>query len=88
MGTHLAERPTQVRRPWRTVVRTVFQMIVTGASATPLVLEAVYQRDASDLGGAAAVALGVSAAITRVMALPAVEAFLRRFVPFLAADPK
>ena len=33
-----------------------------------------------------AVPLGVAAAVAKVMALPQVEAFLRRFLPFLAAD--
>lgn len=87
MPDHVATTATQVRRPWRTVTRTVFQMVVTGAAATPLVLQAVYQRDPAELGGAAGIALAAATGITRVMALPAVEDFLRRFVPFLAADP-
>lgn len=79
--------PTQVRMPWRTVARTLFQMVVTGAAATPLILQAVYQRDPQTLTGAGALALTVAGAITRVMALPVVEDFLRRYVPALAASP-
>lgn len=35
--------------------------------------------------GAAAIGLAVAGAITRIMALPGVERFFRRFLPFLTA---
>lgn len=74
------EQTTQSEHPWKATLRTVFQMLVGLAAIIPLV--------ADDLGASAPWALavvGVSAAITRVMALPAVEAFLEAHVPFLAA---
>lgn len=77
--------PTQVRRPWRATARTVFAGIVAFAALLPFIVEAsglepeVYPW----LGGI----LAVAAAVTRIMALPQVEAFLTRFVPWLAADP-
>lgn len=87
MGTNLAQ-PTQVRRPWRSTVRTVFQAVVAGAAVAPAVYSAATNHNADAATGWAAGGLALAAAITRVMALPAVEAFLQRFVPFLAAQPK
>jgi hypothetical protein len=83
--TESVPETTQVRAPWRTVVRTVFQIVPAVAILVPIVLEAVANGDPSSLGAWAAVAVTVSATVTRVMALPAVEEFLRRFVPWLAA---
>lgn len=77
--------PTQVRRPWRATVRTVFAGLVAFAALLPFIIDAtkldpqVYPW----LAGALAIAGGV----TRVMALPQVEVFLRRFLPLLAAAP-
>lgn len=77
--------PTQVRRPWRSTARTVFQALVALAVLFPVLVEtAGLDPDSLPwLAGALAVAGGVA----RVMADPRVEAFLRRFVPFLAAAP-
>lgn len=83
-----AENTTQVQHPWRASLRTAFAVVVALALLAKPVLDAVSASgDGSDLGGWAVAVLGVAAAITRVMALPAVEAFLVRFVPWLAADP-
>lgn len=76
--------PTQVRRPWRATTRTVLAATIALAAMLPLIV------DASGLDGTAAPvagALAIAGAITRVMALPSVEVFLRRFLPWLAADP-
>lgn len=77
---------TQVQNSWRTVVRTAVQVIVGLAALTPFVLNAVSSGDPASLGPGAAVALTVSGVITKVMALPQVEAFISRFLPWLAAD--
>lgn len=79
--------PTQVRRPWRATVRTVFQGAIALATLLPFVASGIYD-DGENVPAAVVQVLAVSAAITRVMALPQVEAFLSRFVPFLAATPK
>lgn len=76
---------TQVRRPWRATVRTVFQLLVGLAAMLPLLADAAGLEETTPV---LAGALAVSAAVTRVMALPAVEAFLESFVPFLAASPR
>ncbi|MDI6911496.1 hypothetical protein [Nocardioides sp.] len=83
-----AVTPTQVRRPWRSTIRTVFQAAVAAAAAAPLVYQAATQDSPELATGAAGAFLAVSAGVTRVMALPVTERFLRRFLPFLAAAPK
>lgn len=85
----VAVEPTQVRRPWRATARTVFQALIALAALAPLVAAAVEEATGYDLEGVPfiVVALAASAAVTRVMAVPQVNAFLARFVPFLAAAP-
>ena len=78
---------TQTRHPWRATVRTVLQAVVGLAAMAPLIYGAIAQGDPEAATGWVATALAISAAITRVMALPQVEAFLRAYLPWLAADP-
>jgi hypothetical protein len=86
-GVLVGVNPTQVRRPWRSTIRTVFQGLVALATLLPFVVSGVYSSEA-DYPAVVVQVLAVSGAITRVMALPQVEVFLRRFAPFLAAAPK
>lgn len=76
---------TQVRRPWRSTFRTAVQFAVGLAPMLPVIVSA---SGIEQTGGAVGVALGISAGVTRVMNLPAVEVFLQKFVPWLAAAPK
>lgn len=76
---------TQVRRPWRSTIRTVFQIAVGLAPMLPAIVHASGVDDTAAPVGAA---LAISGGVTRVMAMPAVEAFLQRFLPWLAAAPK
>lgn len=78
--------PTQVRRPWRATFRTAFAGVIGFAALLPFIVEATG-LDPEVYPWLAGV-LAIAAAVTRVMALPQVEAFLQRFVPFLAATPK
>lgn len=77
--------PTQVRRPWRATARTAFQAFVALCVMFPILVET------ADLDPKAfpwlAVPLGVAAVVAKIMALPAVNTFLARFIPFLAAAP-
>lgn len=82
-GGPVEPTPTQVRRPWRSTARTIFQATVALAAMWGLIVQAAGLPDWAWVGVSVAVAGG----ITRVMALPAVEAWLRRFLPFLAAAP-
>lgn len=79
-----APTPTQVARPWRATVRTAFAVVVALAAMLPLLVDAA---GVDETAGPVAGALAISAAVTRILALPAVETFLARFVPWLAADP-
>jgi hypothetical protein len=85
-----AVQPTQVRRPWRTTARSVFQALVGLAVIAPLIAAAVEEATGYDLEGVPFIAavLAGAAAVARVMAVPGVEDWLRRFLPFLAAAPK
>lgn len=76
---------TQSAHPWKAVLRTAFAAIVALAALASPIYEAIAQADAASATGWAAAALGIAGAITRVLALPAVESFLRTFLPFLAA---
>jgi hypothetical protein len=75
---------TQVRRPWRSTVRTAFQVLLGVVPMVPLIVDASGVDKAAP---AVAGALAISSGAARVMALPAVELFLQRFVPWLAAAP-
>jgi hypothetical protein len=77
--------PTQVARPWRATVRTVFQALVALAVMAPILVEAAGVDPAAIPWLAGVLAL--CGAVARVMALPVVEEFLGRFIPWLAADP-
>lgn len=78
-----AVTPTQMRRPWRSTARTVFQATVSLAAMWGLIIVTLNLPDWAWVGTSVAVAGG----ITRVMAIPTVEVWLRRFLPFLAAAP-
>lgn len=77
-------QPTQVEHPFRTTLRTVFQGAVAFAAMWGLIVEAAGLP--ADWRWVS-VSLVVTGAITRVMAVPQVEAWLARFIPWLAADP-
>ena len=82
MPEHAA--PTQIRYPSRATIRTAFQIVVALAAMFPLLVNA-SGLDAT--AGWLVLAAGIAAGITRIMALPVVEAFLQRYVPWLAARP-
>lgn len=78
-------RATQTRYPWRATLRTAFAVVVGLAAAMPAIVAASGVPETS---GAVAIVVGVSGALTRILALPQVDALLRTFVPWLAAEPK
>ena len=84
MSKHLA---TQINHPSRAVIRTIFQALVGLCALAPVVYAAASQHDPAVATGAAAGALAVTGAVTRIMALPGVDAWLRAYVPWLAAAP-
>lgn len=82
MGEHSnPPDPTQVRYPWKTVARTLFQLLAGFAAALPVITAGL--PDAAWLS----TALAVSGLVTRAMASPAVNELLARYLPWLAAEP-
>jgi len=75
--------PTQVRHPWRATARTIFAALVAFASMWGLIVEALHLDPSWQW---VAIATAIAGGITRLMAIPAVEVFLRRFLPWLAAS--
>ena len=82
--TPAAVAPSQVRHPGRAVARTVFQVAVGLAAATP---ELVALSGVPQTVSAVSVGLAVAATVTRVMAIPAVDAALQQWMPWLSAEP-
>ena len=78
------EATTQEQYPWRTVVRTIFQAVVGFASMWALIVGALGLDETLPW---VAASLAVTGGITRVMAIPEVNAWLARWVPWLAAEP-
>jgi len=78
-------QPTQVQYPWRSTARTGFQVLVAGAAVWGLAIEAAGVDQANTV---IAVTVTAAAGVNRVMALPAVNDFIARFVPWLAAEPR
>ena len=75
---------TQVKHPWRATVRTIFAALIGLIPLLPFI---------ADAAGLAAVpwavgVLAIAGAITRVLALPGVEAWLRKYFSWLSAEPK
>lgn len=77
---------TQTKHPWRTTVRSLFQFIVPLAALAPFIVTAINDGNDGAATGLTAGVLAVSGAITRVMALPQVNDFLARWVPWLSAE--
>jgi len=85
--------PTQVTFPRRAAIRTAFQAFVGFCGLVPVIVAALLLGvDLTTAPGwlvsGIGVVIGVSAGVTRVMALPSVNDLIARFLPWLAAEPK
>jgi hypothetical protein len=76
--------PTQVQHPWRATVRTVFALVVALASLLPY----VFAEANVPTEGVVAQVLLVASGVTRVMAMPAVQALVAEYLPWLSATPR
>jgi len=76
--------PTQSQHPWRATVRTVF--------AATIALVVILPAVADELGISqlkwVALAVGVAGAVTRVLAMPQVNEWLKEYLPGLSATPR
>lgn len=84
MANHEATT-TQSAHPWRATVRTIFAAVIALSALAPLIYSAAAQQSPELATGAVGGVLVAAGAITRIMAIPGVEAFLQRFLPFLSA---
>lgn len=75
--------PTQTQHPWRATLRTVVAGVLGLLSLLPVIVAAGHLEAVPGV----AQALAVSAAVTRILAIPGVDAWLRRYLPWLAAQP-
>lgn len=78
-----ASAPTQTRHPWRATARTALAGVLGAVSLLPTVAITA----GVDTVPAVAQAVVVAGAVTRVMALPAVDGWLRTYLPWLATTP-
>lgn len=97
MGDHSATI-TQAANPGRATLRTAVQVGIPAFLALLIILPQIIQEVVDGFGqhlpdgfrlwlaGLAAVITAASATITRVMAIPGVIDWTRRFLPFLAPD--
>jgi hypothetical protein len=75
--------PTQSRYPWRATARTLLAAALALASLAPTIALTAHIQTVP----AVAQVLVVAGTITRVLAIPAVDGWLRRFAPWLATTP-
>lgn len=84
----MSRTSTQVQFSWRATLRTIIQTIVGFAPLAPVIYHAIYAHDPAQATGFSAAALAITGAITRVMAIPAVDDFITKFLPWLAPQSK
>lgn len=90
--------PTQVANPNRTSWRTFVQALISGLIALNVALPAIQAWLSAPpfdtafppvvyafVNGAAVVLAGVALGVTRLMAIPAVDAWINKYLPWLAA---
>ena len=70
----------------RRTIRTTFQALIGLCALVPLLIVAIGDDSPPGVAAAMAAALAVSTAVTRVMAIPAVDAWIWRFLPWLSMD--
>ena len=86
MGAHEAETTSQTKYPWRATARTALAFITGAALSAPVLYTAVTNESPEAATGAGLMALTISAAVTRVMAVPFVNEWLGKLG--LSAEPK
>lgn len=75
--------PSQVAHPWRAAVRTV---ITAGIALIPILPQIADVANVDEIPAVARF-LATTLVIQRVITLPAVEQWFKRYVPWLAAEP-
>lgn len=76
---------TQTAYPWRAVARTLVAFLI---AILPSVAAALADASVETQSGALLVGAGLAATVTKVLAEPAVDAVLKKYIPALATAPK
>lgn len=74
--------PTQSQHPWRATVRTIAAAVIAFALLAPAIAAELGVDSVPWVAGF----LTAIGAVTRVMAIPGVVAWVRKYAPFLAPD--
>lgn len=77
--------PTQTRHPWKATLRTALAGIIGAATVIPEII-AVAHPSSGELAAIGGQAVAVSALITRIIAIPRINALLTKIG--LGAEPK
>lgn len=77
--------PTQVKYSWKSTTRTVFQGFVGIAVMWVIIIEAAGIDKNIPIVASTLVFMGGTA---KVMSLPQVNAWIEKFIPWLAPEPK
>jgi len=75
-------QPTQVRHPWRATLRSVVAFALALLSLLPTIAAVGHV----DTVAWVAQVLAVAAGVTRILAIPGVNALIQRYAPWLAAQ--
>lgn len=77
----MPSQPSQTKYPWRAVFRSTVASMIGLLPLLPLIAQSLHIETVPFVASL----LAVSAAVTRVLAVPGVEQWLRRWAPWLAA---
>lgn len=75
-------QPSQVQHPWRAVLRTALTALL---ALLPMLPQIAATADIDEIP-AVAQFLAVTIAVQRVLSLPAVERWLKAYLPWMAAE--
>jgi hypothetical protein len=75
---------TQTKYPWRATARTVFAAVVGALTLIPIIATTAKLDTIPAIAGIVA----VTGTVTRILAIPEVDSWLRHFVPWLATTPR
>ena len=102
MADHVAQasQTTQAAYPWRAAFRTFVQVVIPAVVGLALILPAILDTALAGVGqllppefsawltGVAVAIAAVAATVARVMALPPVIAWTKRWLPWLAPEAR